>query len=112
MRRSKLELYEDVLTALAEKPLALDAIAYRCKMDCVILSQRLDFLLKNNLVEEKLSNAKKLYALTRRGTAIFKTLALAKRLEKLQTTTKTVDEALQSIRAFSEHDEEEAKSAQ
>jgi hypothetical protein len=64
-------------------------------------------------VEEKLCNAKKLYALTRRGTAIFKTLSLAKRLEKLQTTTKAVGEAWQSVRVFSEHDdEEEAKSAQ
>jgi predicted transcriptional regulator len=112
MRRSKLELYEDILTALAEKPLTLDAVAYRCKMDCVLLNQRLDFLMKNNLIEEKLSNAKKLYALTRRGTAIFKTLTLAKRLEKLQTATKTVNEALHSIRVFSEHDEKEAKSTQ
>ncbi len=95
MRRSKLELYEGILTALAEKSLPLDVIAYKCRTDCVVLSQRLDFLLKNGLVEEKLSNAKKLYALTRRGTAIFKTLSLAKRLERLQTTTKTVNQALQ-----------------
>ena len=53
MRRSKLELYEDILTALADKHLTVDAIAYTCSMECFALRQRLEFLLENGLVEER-----------------------------------------------------------
>jgi predicted transcriptional regulator len=109
MRRSKLELYEDILTALADKPLTVDNIAYACNMDCIALRQRLDFLLKNSLVEEKNYKKKTRYALTRRGLAIFKTLTITRRLEKLQTTVKKIDEALQALPALSEYNEEKTK---
>ena len=109
MRRSKLELYEDILTALAYKHLTVDAIAYACNMDCFALSQRLDFLLKSGLVEEKNYKNKTRYALTHRGLAIFKTLTITRRLEKLQTTTSGVDETLKMIPAFPEYDEETSK---
>ena len=108
MRRSKLELYEDVLTALADRHLTVDAIAYACNMDCIILRQRLDFLGKNGLVEERHYDKKTCYALTRRGLAIYRTLAITKSLEKLQTNIKRIDEALQSIPSFSEHNAEKA----
>ncbi|HLE74425.1 MAG TPA: winged helix-turn-helix domain-containing protein [Candidatus Bathyarchaeia archaeon] len=106
MRKSKLELYEDVLHALAKKPLTIDSIAYECNMDCVALRQRLDFLVKNRLVEEKNYKKKTVYALTRRGLAIHKTLTITRRLEKLQTTIKMIDEALQALPVFSEQDKE------
>jgi predicted transcriptional regulator len=106
MRRSKLELYEDILSALAMKPLSLDGIAFECKMDCVVLNQRMDFLFKNDLAEERTRNKKRYYALTRRGIAIYSTLCIAKRLEKLQTTVKAADDAVQSLPVFSEQDEE------
>ena len=108
MRRSKLELYEDVLKALADKHLTVDAIAYACNMDCFALRQRLEFLLKDGLVEERNYQKKKRYALTRRGLAIHKTLSLTKHLEKLQTNMKKIDEALQSIPSFSEYSTEKA----
>ena len=106
MRRSKLELYEEILGSLATRHLPLDGIAFECKMDCTILSQRLDFLLKNDLVEERTRNKKRFYALTRRGTTIYRTLSIAKRLEKLQTTVKSAEDAMQSLPAFSKQDEE------
>jgi predicted transcriptional regulator len=109
MRRSKLELYEDILTALADRHLTVDAIAYACNMDCIALRQRLEFLLKNGLVEERNYKKKTRYALTRRGLAIFKTLTITKRLEKLQTTMKKIDEALQAIPSLSEYHAEKAK---
>ena len=109
MRRSKLELYEDILNALVNKALTVDAIAYVCNMDCIAISQRLDFLLKNGLVEEKNFRIGARYVLTRRGLAIFKTLALTKRLEKLQTTMKKIDEVLQAIPTLSEYNAEKAK---
>ena len=106
MRRSKLELYEDVLTALADKHLTVDAIAYACSMDCFALRLRLDFLIKNGLVEERHYNKKTRYALTRRGLAIYKTLAITKHLEKLQTNMKKINEALQAIPSLSEYNGE------
>jgi predicted transcriptional regulator len=109
MRRSKLELYEDILTALVDRNLTVDAIAYDCNMDCFGVRTRLDFLLKSNLVEEKTYKEKTRYALTRRGLAIYKTLAITKSLEKLQTNIKRIDEALQAIPAFSEYNAEKAK---
>jgi len=109
MRRSKLELYEDILTALADKPLTVDAVAYACNMDCIAIRQRLNFLAKNGMVEENNYRKKTRYALTRRGLAIFKTLTITRRLEKLQTTIKNVDEALKMIPALSEYNEEKTK---
>jgi predicted transcriptional regulator len=109
MRKSKLEQYENVLHALVKKQLTVDSIAYECNMDCVALHQRLDFLVKNRLVEEENYKEKKLYALTKRGLAIFKTLTITKRLEKLQTTTKMINDALQALPALSEQNEETPK---
>jgi predicted transcriptional regulator len=109
MRRSKLELYEDILTALVDRRLTVDAVAYACNMDCIALRQRLDFLLKSGLVEEKTYNKQTRYALTRRGLAIYKTLTITRRLEKLQTTIQNVDEALKMIPALSEYNEETPK---
>jgi predicted transcriptional regulator len=106
MRRSKLELYEEILGTLATKHLSLDGIAFECKMDCTSLNKRLDFLLKNDLVEERVRNKKRFYALTRRGTTIYRTLSIAKSLEKLQTTVKSAEEAMQAFPAFSKQDEE------
>lgn len=109
MQKSKLEIYEEILYALVNKHLTLDAIGYTCNMDCVALRQRLVFLLRHGLVEEKNFRKKTCYALTRRGVAIFKTLALTKRLRKLQITMKQVDEALQAIPPLSEYSAEKAK---
>ncbi len=103
MHRSKLELYEEVLQALAKKPLTIDSIAYECSMDCIILNQRLEFLTKNGLIQKEVRKNKTFYALTKRGTAISKTLALTRRLEQLQTTMEQLDNALQELPTISEH---------
>lgn len=108
MRRSKLEIYEAILAALSEKPLCVDDIAYECKTNCVLLRDRLTFLVKHNLIEEKVHRKKRLYGLTHRGEAISKTLTIAKRLEKLQTTT-ILDQTLQILPNFAETKEEERK---
>lgn len=109
MQRSKLELYEEILYALVRKHITVDAIAYTCNMDCVALRQRLQFLLENGLVEEKNFGKRTCYIITRRGLAIFKTLTLTKRLEKLQTNMKKIEEALQAIPSLSEYNAEKAK---
>jgi len=109
MRRSKLELYEDILNALVNRPLTVDSIAFVCSMDCIALRQRLNFLMKSGLVEEKNYEEKTRYALTRRGLAIFKTLALTKHLKKLQTNIRSISEGMQTIPTLSEYKAEKAK---
>lgn len=109
MPKSKLELYEDVLSALVDKYLSVDSLAFECNMDCVAVNKRLDFLIKNGLVEKNICSKKILYSLTTRGVAIHKTLAITKRLNKLKTTIQRIDEALQALPALSEHGEEKPK---
>ncbi len=111
MRRSKLELYEDILTALANKRLTVDAIAYACNMDCVALRKRLDFLRKSGLVEKRNYKTKMRYGLTSRGIAIHQTLTITRRLKKLQKTVKDVDKTLKMIPAFEEYNEETPRRA-
>ena len=109
MRKSKLELYEDVLSALVDKYLTVDILSYQCNMDCVAVKHRLDFLMKNGLVQQNQCSKKVLFSLTGRGLAIYKTLAITRRLEKLKTTIKMIDETLQALPAFSKHNEENLK---
>ncbi len=106
MRKSKLEIYEVILAALSLRSQTLDSLAFSLKMDCVNLADRLDFLRKNNLVEEKTCNKKQFYTLTRRGGSIEKTLAIAKRLEQLQTTP----ERAVTFATFIDKDEEKVRS--
>ena len=109
MRKSKLEFYEDVLYALVDKYLTVDSLSYQCGMDCVAVKHRLDFLMKNGLVQENRCSTKILFSLTGRGLAIHKTLAITRRLEKLKTTIKMIDKALQALPAVPKHNEETQK---
>ena len=74
MRRSKLEMYIDILSVLAHRgPLKLTHIMYKANVNCSALSEYLDFLLKQGLVEER--NVKKnriVYAVTQRGLTVIK----------------------------------------
>jgi predicted transcriptional regulator len=53
MRKSKLELYEEILSALADRQLSVDNLAIQCNIDCAIATGLVDFLEKNQLVENK-----------------------------------------------------------
>lgn len=105
MNRSKLELYEDILQALAKRPLSIDAIAFNCDMDCVNLLARLDFLMKNEIVQERAYPRKTVYAITARGLAIYRTLSITHQLEKLQTTAEEFEQRI-SIPMSSESNEQ------
>ncbi len=97
MRKSKLELYEDLLNALIDRYLTVDSLAYECSMNCVAVGRRIEFLVRNGLVKENRCNTKTLYSLTARGVAICKTFAITERLEKMKTTIKIIDEALHAL---------------
>lgn len=109
VRRSKLENYEAILQALVDRYLSVDSLAFNCGMDCIQVNERLGFLVKNGLVEEKQCHNKTLYALTKRGVTIQKTLAITKRLDELKATVKTVDDELVAVSKFSDDAEEPAQ---
>lgn len=92
MRKSKLESYEAILEALRQKPLDIDCLSYKLKGNCTVIKERLDFLMKNELVEKRLIGKKKAFAITERGEAVSRTLSLQKRLQKLKATVMSINE--------------------
>jgi len=78
MRRSKLEMYVDILKVLVHHgPLKLTHIMYKANVNCSVLKQHLDFLIQQNLVEEQTLGKKRnktrvVYAITERGRTVLK----------------------------------------
>jgi len=73
-RRSKLEMYVDILKVLAHKgPLKLTHIMYKANVNCSVLKENLEYLLDQNLVEEEFAKKQKIvYAVTQRGISVLK----------------------------------------
>jgi predicted transcriptional regulator len=93
MRRSKLEMYIDILKVLAHKgPLKLTHIMYKANVNCSVLKEYLDFLIQQNLVEEKtLGKKRTVYAITQRG------LTVLKYFRELKIMLPTLEEELAKI---------------
>jgi len=74
LRRSKLEMYVDILKVLARSgPLKLTHIMYKANVNCSVLKEYLDFLIAQNLIEEKTVGKKRIvYAITERGITVLK----------------------------------------
>jgi predicted transcriptional regulator len=74
MRRSKLEMYVDILKVLAQRgPLKLTHIMYKANVNCSVLSEYLEFLLKQGLVEERnLKKNRMVYMVTQHGLTVLK----------------------------------------
>jgi len=74
MRRSKLEMYIDILKVLAHRgPLKLTHVMYKANVNCSVLKEYLDFLIQQNLVEEKTMGKKRIvYAITENGLRVLK----------------------------------------
>ncbi|MFP3985888.1 MAG: winged helix-turn-helix domain-containing protein [Candidatus Bathyarchaeia archaeon] len=74
MRRSKLEMYIDILKVLSQRgPLKLTHIMYKANVNCSVLKQYLDFLIQQGLVEERTIGKKRVvYAVTQRGITVLK----------------------------------------
>lgn len=74
LRRSKLEMYVDMLRVLAHKgPLKLTHIMYKANVNCSVLKEHLDFLIKQGLVEERtIGKARVVFAITQRGITVLK----------------------------------------
>jgi len=74
MRRSKLEMYIDILKVLAHRgPLKLTHIMYKANVNCSVLKEYLDFLIEQELVEEKTVGKKRIvYAVSEKGLKVLK----------------------------------------
>jgi len=95
MRKSKLESYQEILETLAKKPLTIDKLSYETSTDCTLLNQRVDFLIKNGLVNERGSGERTMFAVSERGIAVLKALNLQLHLEKVKSTIMAVDRTAQ-----------------
>ena len=74
MRRSKLETYVAILNVLVHRgPLKLTHITYKANVNCGVLKEYMDFLIKQNLVEERLGKKRhSVFAITQRGINVLK----------------------------------------
>ena len=74
MRRSKLETYVDILKVLLHNgPLKVTHVMYKANVNCSVLKEQMDFLIKQGLVEErKIRKAKVVFAITQKGIAVLK----------------------------------------
>jgi predicted transcriptional regulator len=72
LRRSKLEMYVDILRALAHNgPLKLTHVMYKVNVNCSMLTGYLDFLIKKGLVEKHtIGKARVVFAVTQRGITV------------------------------------------
>ena len=74
MRRSKVEMYVDILEVLAQRgPLKLTHIMYGANVNCSVLKEYLEFLTKQGLVEEKIVGKERIvYAISQLGMTVLK----------------------------------------
>ena len=74
MRRSRLEMNVAILNVLAHKgPLKLTHIMYKANVNCSILTEYLDFLIKQDLIEKRIiENERTVFKITQRGITVLK----------------------------------------
>ena len=74
LRRSKLETHVAILSVLAIRgPLKLTHIMYKANINCSVLTEHLNFLIKQKLVEERIvKKSRVVFAITPRGSTVLK----------------------------------------
>ena len=78
MRRSKMEMYIDILKVMAQSgPMKLTHVMYKANLNCSVLKQNLEFLIQQNLIEEQITVKKRnktkiSYAITEKGRTVIK----------------------------------------
>jgi predicted transcriptional regulator len=74
MKRSKLEMHVDILKVIANKgPLQMPILLCEAKVNCNVLKEHLDFLIKQGLVAEiSVDKNSVVYANTGRGTSVIR----------------------------------------
>lgn len=89
MRRSKLEMYMDILRALAHGgPLKLTYVMYKANINFSVVAEYLSFLTREGLVEKRTVGKKRVvYAITQRGRTVIK--GFRELMQMLQITEET-----------------------
>lgn len=105
MRKSKLELCEEILSTLLDGQLCIDSIASQCNIDYATVTGIVDFLEKNQLVENNRDYAKKRYSLTKMGEEVYNSLAKTKRINQMQKSLTNIKEDQLSFPSFTEFKE-------
>ncbi|MCW4034341.1 MAG: winged helix-turn-helix domain-containing protein [Candidatus Bathyarchaeota archaeon] len=78
MRRSKMEMYIDILKVIAQNgPLKLTHVMYKANVNCSVLKENLGFLIDQNLIEEQIvkkrrNKTKIAYAITEKGKTVLR----------------------------------------
>ena len=74
-------MYVDILAVLANRgPLKLTHVMYKANVNCSVLSEYLDSLIQNGLVEErKLQKDRAVFAITQRGITVLRYFGELKR---------------------------------
>ena len=91
MKRSKLEMYIDILELLSNKgPLKRTHIMNTTYVNCTVLKEHLDFLIKEGLVEERTIGKSVAFEVTPRGVNVLKYFG------ELKQVSPIVEEALPS----------------
>jgi predicted transcriptional regulator len=92
LRRSKLEMYVDILSVLAHRgPLKLTHIMYKANVNCSVLSEYLAFLIQKELVEERnLRKNRTVYVITQRGVTVLKYFGELKRVLPIEEDQRKV----------------------
>jgi predicted transcriptional regulator len=67
-------MYIDILKVLAQRgPLKLTHVMYKANVNCSVLKEYLDFLLKQGLIEERMvRKSRTVFAITQRGITVLK----------------------------------------
>ena len=88
MRRSKLEMYVDILSVLSQRgPLKLTHIMYKANVNCSVLNEYLDFLMKHELIQERTEKRNRtLYAITPQGITVLKAFRELKQALPIEAT--------------------------
>ena len=73
MKRSRLEIYVDILKVLAHTgPSKLTHLMYKTNLNCTILRKQLDFLIEEGLVENQTIKKSTVFSATQRGLTVLK----------------------------------------
>lgn len=99
MRKSKLELYQEILEGLKGKPLSLECLSYETGMDCIVLRRRIDFLMNNGLVKERTLTRETSFVVSPKGMAVLKALDVQRHFEAVKTAVIAVENAMQTSMA-------------
>jgi len=88
VRRSKLEMYVDILSVLSQRgPLKLTHIMYKANVNCSVLNEYLDFLMKHELIQERTAKKNRtLYAITQQGITVLKAFRELKQALPIEAT--------------------------